>query len=71
MPRRPSGEASAQVLDQAVDLLGRKLIAPAEAAEDVMLDLAGDLAVLDDVDVLVGLVPVLAAPDGHEHSPPP
>src|SRR2546430_15780994 len=56
----------AQMLDQAVDLLGRQLFTPAESAEDTLDDLALDPDALDDVDVLVGLGGVMAATDFDE-----
>jgi hypothetical protein len=59
------------VLDQAVDLVGGELVLATEGAEDVADDLAIDLVALDDVDVLVGLVGMVSAPDLDVHAPPP
>ncbi len=59
----------AEVLDQSVNLVGRELIVPPERAKGDALDLAGHPAVLDDVDILVGAVSVLAAAELDEQPP--
>jgi hypothetical protein len=61
------GGELAKMLDEAVNLSRREQIAAAEAAQHLAYDLALDLVLLDDVQVLVDAVSVLAAAYLDEH----
>jgi hypothetical protein len=60
----------AQVLDEGVDLVRGEILTLAEGAEATADHLAVDPDALHDVDVLVGVVGVVTAPDLDVHAPP-
>src|SRR5215831_12853880 len=60
----------AQVLDESVDLVRGEILTLAEGAETPADDLAVDPDALHYVDVLVGVVGVVTAPDLDVHAPP-
>ena len=58
------------MLDQTVDLCGVELIEAAQGAELATEDVGADALALHDVDVLIGLIGVVAVANLDEHAPP-